>query len=120
VTAAADSERVEQVQRIAAAILDKKGEDVVALDVRELVSFADSFVIATGTSDRHVKTLADAVTERARELGLTCHGREGYDDGRWVLIDLGDVVVHLFQREVRDHYDLERLWGDAPALAVGE
>jgi ribosome-associated protein len=120
VTTTAPAEQVEQVQRIAAAILDKKGEDVVALDVRGLVSFADSFILATGTSDRHVKTLADAVTERARELGLESRGSEGYDDGRWVLIDLGDVVVHLFQREVREHYDLERLWGDAPALAVGE
>lgn len=112
-------EPLEQVQSLAAAILDKKGEDIVALDVRELVSFADSFILATGTSDRHVKTLADAVTERARELGIGSHGREGYDDGRWVLIDLGDVIVHLFQREVREHYDLERLWDDAPALAVG-
>ena len=111
---------LEQVQGIADAILDKKGEDVTALDVRGLVSFADSFVIATGTSDRHVRTLADAVAERARGVGLKVGGREGYDDGRWVLIDLGDVVVHLFQREVRAQYDLERLWGDAPALAVGE
>ena len=113
-------EQLEQVQRIAEAILDKKGEYVVALDMRELVSFADSFVLATGTSDRHVKTLADTVTERGREIGLKSLGREGYDDGRWVLIDLGDVIVHLFQQEVREHYDLERLWGDAPALAVGE
>lgn len=113
-------EPLEQVQSLAAAILDKKGTDVVALDVRELVAFADSFLLATGTSDRHVKTLADAVTERGREIGLKSQGREGYDDGRWVLIDLGDVIVHLFQQEVREHYDLERLWGDAPALAVGE
>lgn len=113
-------EPLEQVQSLAAAILDKKGTDVVALDVRELVPFADCFLLATGTSDRHVKTLADAVTERGREIGLESRGREGYDDGRWVLIDLGDVIVHLFQQEVREHYDLERLWGDAPALAVGE
>jgi len=113
-------ERLERMRSLADAILDRKGEDLVALDVREVSSFTDGFLLASGTSDRHVRTLADAVVERASELGDRPLGIEGYDEGRWVLIDLGDLVVHLFQCEVREHYDLERLWSDAARLAVGE
>jgi ribosome-associated protein len=113
-------ERLERMRSLADAILEKKGEDLVALDVSEVSSFADGFLLASGTSDRHVRTIADAVVERARELGDRPLGVEGYDDGRWVLIDLGDLVVHLFQGEVREHYDLERLWSDAARVAVGE
>jgi ribosome-associated protein len=112
-------ERVDRARRIAEAALDKKAEDLVALDVRAVASFADTFIVATGSSDRHVRTIADAVVERARELGDTPLGVEGVEDGRWVLIDLGDVIVHVFQRDVREHYDLERLWSDAAALDVG-
>ena len=112
-------DRVERVRRIAEAALDKKAEDVVALDVREVASFADSFVLATGASDRHVRTIVDAVEECARGWGERPLGIEGYEDGRWVLLDLGDVIVHVFQREVREHYDLERLWSDAARLDVG-
>lgn len=101
---------------LAEAALDLKAESVVALDVRELTSFTDAFVIASGTSDRHVRSVADAVIERGRELGHEKLGSEGYEDGRWVLIDFNVVVVHVFQDEVRDDYDLERLWGDAAAI----
>ncbi len=115
------SSRVDRIRRIAEAILDKKGEDVVALDVHEVSSFADGFVLATGNSDRHVRTIADGVIECAKkELGEQPLGIEGLDDGRWVLIDLGDVVVHVFQREVREHYDLERLWSDGDRLPLGD
>jgi ribosome-associated protein len=112
-------ERVDRARRIAEAALDKKAEELVALDVRAVASFADTFIVATGSSDRHVRTIAEAVVERARELGDTPLGVEGVEDGRWVLIDLGDVIVHVFQRDVREHYDLERLWSDAAALDVG-
>jgi ribosome-associated protein len=112
-------ERVERARRIAEAALDKKAEQVVALDVRELSSYADTFILATGTSDRHVRTIADAVAERARALGSKPLGQEGYEDGRWVLLDLDDVIVHVFQRDVREHYDLERLWSDAPPIGIG-
>ncbi len=104
--------------RIAEAAADKLAEDVVALDVRELASFADTFILATGTSDRHVRTIADAVVEASRSDGQQPMGVEGHDDGRWVLIDLGDVIVHVFQREVRALYDLERLWSDAPPIEL--
>lgn len=105
---------MDQARRYAEAALDRKAEDVVALDVASLTSFTDAFVIATGTSDRHVKAVADAVVERAHELGRKPLGVEGYEGGEWVLIDLDDVVVHVFQSERREHYDLERLWADAP------
>lgn len=113
-------QRLERARRIAEAALDKKAEDVVALDVRELTSFADTFLLATGTSDRHVRTVADAVVEAARVAGERPLGVEGQDEARWVLIDFGDVIVHVFRRDVRDHYDLERLWSDAPRLDVGD
>jgi ribosome-associated protein len=108
---------MEQAREYAEAALDRKAEDVLALDVAGLTSFADAFVIATGTSDRHVKAVADAVVERAERLGRHPLGVEGYDGGEWVLIDLDDVIVHVFQAEKRADYDLERLWSDAPSVA---
>ena len=98
--------------------LDLKGEDVVALDVRELTSFADTFVIVTATSDRRARSIADSIVEAARRVGRKPSGVEGYDEGRWVLIDLDDVIVHVFQRDVRSEYDLERLWSDAPEIEI--
>jgi ribosome-associated protein len=110
----------EKCHRIALAALDKKAEDVVALDVRGLVSFADGFVIATGNSDRHVRSIVTGIEEALRASGEKPIGIEGQEDGRWVLMDYGDVVVHVFQRDVRAHYDLERLWADAPRSEFAE
>jgi ribosome-associated protein len=107
------------VRRLAEAAAARKAQDLVALDVHELTSFADAFLLATGTSDRHVRSVADAVLEASEGMGTSALGVEGYDEGRWVLIDLNDVVVHVFQEEVREYYDLERLWGDAPVIEVG-
>src|SRR5262245_31476722 len=100
------------------AALDVKAEDVVALDVREISSFADVFVIATGRSDRQVRAIADSIEKAAKEAGTPPLGIEGYAEGRWVLIDLDDVIVHVFQPDARLHYDIERLWSDAPRLAL--
>jgi ribosome-associated protein len=99
--------------------LDVKGEEIVALDVRTLTSFADTFVIVTATSDRRARAITDSIRDAAAQVGRKVSGVEGYDEGRWVLIDLDEVIVHVFQREVRAEYDLERLWSDAPAIAVG-
>lgn len=110
----------ESARRLAAAALDRKAEKVVALDVREITTFADAFVLATGTSDRHVRAVADAVLEAARELGCDKRGVEGYEEGRWVLLDLNDIVVHVFRHEDREHYDLDRLWGDATRIDLAE
>lgn len=108
--------RLEKARIIVEAALDRKAEDVLALDVRELVSFADSFVIATGGSDRHVRAIVDGIEEALRARGEKPLGVEGSEEGRWVLIDCDDAVVHVFLRDVRQHYDLERLWSDAPKL----
>ena len=110
------SDTLAKAVRIAKAAVDLKAENLVALDVREVTSFTDVFILATGGSDRHVRAIADAVEEAVEELGERPLGIEGYDEGRWLLLDLGDVIVHLFQRDVREHYDLERLWSEAPRL----
>ena len=103
---------------IAQAGLDKKAEDVVVLDVRGLTSYADYVVLMTADSDRQAGAIADAVDERLKERGATKVGVEGYEGGRWILIDYGDVVAHVFNRESRGFYDLEGLWADAPRFSV--
>jgi ribosome-associated protein len=100
----------------ATAIADKKGLDVAILDVSELLVVTDLFLIATGTSNRHVKTLVDEVEEKLRDIGRKPLRREGVEYGRWVLLDYGDLIVHLFDQETRSYYDLERLWADAPRV----
>lgn len=99
-----------------AALEDRKGVKILVLDVRGLNDFADFFVIASGTSDAHVRGLADGVLRRMDEHGQSVHHVEGLTGGRWVLLDFVDVVVHLFHPETRAFYQLERLWQDAPAL----
>ena len=101
------------------AALDKFGQDVVVLDVREVVSFADLLMIVTGRSDRQVKAIADGIAQALSARGERRLGMEGYDEGRWVLIDLADLVVHVFQSDAREHYDLERLWSDAERIELG-
>ncbi len=108
----------EKALALAEATNEKKGFRVRILDLRGTASFTDFFVIATGASDRHVRSLADAVLETARRSGEQPLGVEGEKTARWLLIDLGDVLVHLFQREAREFYGLERLWGDAAALEL--
>jgi ribosome-associated protein len=98
----------------AAAIDDKKGLDIALLDVSKLLVITDLFVIATGTSRRHILTLAEETEAKLKEIGRRPLRREGVDDATWVLLDYGDVVVHVFDDATRSFYDLERLWGDAP------
>ncbi len=111
--------RLEKARCVVEAALELKAQDVVALDVRSVASFADTFVLATGTSDRHVRAIADRVREAVAKRGEPSFGVEGYDEGRWVLLDLSDVIVHIFLAEVREYYALERLWSDAPILDPG-
>ena len=103
---------------IAKAALDKKGEDVVILDVRGLTSYADYFVVVTADSDRQASAIADHVEQTMKDQGVSKVGVEGYESGRWILVDYGDVVAHVMSRDSRGFYDLEGLWADAPRFAV--
>jgi ribosome-associated protein len=98
------------------ALEDRKGVDIKILDVHGKSSVTDILVICSGTSTRQVKALADLVVEKAKEKGVQPLGVEGQESSSWVLVDLGDVVVHVMLPETRDFYNLEKLWGDdAPA-----
>jgi len=97
---------------------DKKAQNVLILDIRGLSVIADYFVICHGNSETQVQAIAAAVRDKLEENGVFVRGMEGYDEARWVLVDAGDVVVHVFHREERDFYNLERLWGDAPVVPL--
>jgi ribosome-associated protein len=106
--------QAEQLVQVVIAALDElKAQDIVTIDVREKTSITDFMVIATGSSSRHVKSLADTVLEKTKEQGVRPIGSEGLDSGEWGLIDLGNVVVHVMQAATRQFYDLERLWQGA-------
>ncbi|MFM8998823.1 MAG: ribosome silencing factor [Actinomycetota bacterium] len=104
----------------ASAALDKQARDVAILDVHGLLVITDYFVLATGTSDRQVRTIVDAIEDALRKRGRRPVRREGETENRWVLLDFADFVVHVFAPDERDFYDLERLWGDAPRVPVEE
>jgi ribosome-associated protein len=101
------------------ALLARRALDLVALDMRELTLITDYFLICHGTSGVHIRALAEGVAERLEEQGVHPMGVEGYQESRWVLLDYGDLVVHIFAEEERGFYDLERLWGDARRVATG-
>lgn len=103
-------------RRLAQLVLDKKGEDLVILDVRDRASYADFILIASARSARHVQGLADYIEEELFKEGIEPLGVEGKSEGQWVLMDYGDVVLHLFFEPVREVYDLEGLWIDAPRV----
>jgi ribosome-associated protein len=97
---------------VTAALADAKGLEVRVLDVRDSAGFTDLMVIASGTSSRHVQTLAEKVVEAMREAGRRPIGVEGQSRGDWVLIDFGEIVVHVMRPQTRDFYNLEKLWGE--------
>lgn len=103
----------------ARAIDDKKGSDIVIQDVSELLNVTDYFVIATGANNRRVDAIAEEVEEKLREMcDIKPISREGLDEGEWVLLDYGSIVVHIFQPATRDFYRLEQLWENAPTVDV--
>ncbi len=104
----------------AAAAAAKQADDVAILDVHGLIVITDFFVICSGTTERQVKTIVEEVERALRELDRKPIRREGETEGRWVLLDYVDVVVHVFVDQERAYYDLERLWGDAPRLDLEE
>jgi ribosome-associated protein len=93
---------------------DMKGQDVVSLDIQKLSTIADFMLVVTGTSTRHVKSIADEIEKRCKEQGVAIRGLEGAAQAEWILLDLGDVIVHVMQASVRKLYDLESLWSMSP------
>ena len=108
------------VERVVACALERKAIDLRVLDLRGLSDATDFFVIATGSSDIHVRAIADGILTATRDPALRPVHTEGLEEGRWVLIDFIDLVVHIFHPERRDFYNLETLWGDAPAFSPGD
>ncbi|KAA9086799.1 ribosome silencing factor [Microbacterium radiodurans] len=109
---------IEMVGIAAAAADSKGGEDLVALDVSQPLPLVDAFLLVSGSSERNVAAIADAVEEAMLEAGHKRLRREGRTESRWVLIDFGDLVVHVFHDEERIYYGLERLWKDCPVIPV--
>ena len=105
-------ESTQKKDRIVAFLEDKKAKDISVIDIGAISILADSFVICSGTSSTHIKALADEVEHKMGELSQTCYHKEGYDTARWILMDYGDVVVHVFHEEDRSFYKLDRLWSD--------
>ena len=91
----------------------KQAKDIRVLDLREIASFSDYFVICSGSNSRQIQTIADEVEQRLKKLGERAHSIEGYENAEWVLMDYGDYLVHIFSEKARLYYDLERLWRDA-------
>jgi ribosome-associated protein len=109
---------VELVTTAARAASDKLGADIIAFDVSDQLAITDAFLIASGNNDRQVKAIVDEVEDKLREVGAKPIRREGERDGRWVLIDYGEIVVHVQHEEEREFYSLERLWRDCPTIPL--
>jgi ribosome-associated protein len=104
-------------QLVVDAATDKKASDIIILDVRTRTALADYFMICSGRSKVQVQAISDNILERSYKSPFKVHIVEGYSTGNWIILDLGDLMVHVFHHETRSHYDLERLWGDVPVIA---
>jgi ribosome-associated protein len=102
------------------ASLKRKAKNLTILNLKELSSFADYFIICSGTSDRQVQSIAASIRENLKEYGIVPLGIEGENIGKWVLMDYEDVIIHVFYEPIREFYDIERLWPDAPRMDVGD
>lgn len=109
---------MERVEKIAQALYDKKAKDIEILDISEITSIGDYFIICTCTSSTQVKACADEVEEKMIEAGIRPNHLEGYSGGNWILMDYGDIIVHIMNEETHEFYSLERLWGDAKEITV--
>lgn len=99
-----------KLERLVNYILDKKGSDIISIDIRHKTTIADFFVICSGGSELHIKAIADYIIEQSKNIELRVFGVEGLQNAKWVLIDLGEIIVHVFSKETRDYYKLEDLW----------
>jgi ribosome-associated protein len=104
----------ELLQTAVKAADDKRAEDILVLNMKGISLVADFFMICHGNSDKQVQAIAREIKDKAEENGYDIRRMEGFDEARWILIDLGDVIAHVFHRDERSYYNLERLWGDAP------
>lgn len=110
-------EQAKEMAKLAYKALDeKKGEDIRVIDISEISVLADYFIIANGTNANQVNALVDSVEEELSKAGYDVKQREGYGLGNWVLLDFGDIIVHVFDKENRLFYDLERIWGDGKVI----
>ena len=100
------------------ALDDKMGEDMKILGIHEISVLADYFLIAHGNNPNHVKALIDSVEDKLEELGYSTNHIEGYQEGTWVLLDFGRIIVHVFHKEARLFYDLERIWSDGKTVSI--
>lgn len=106
----------ERARDIAQAAYDTKAENLTVLDLKKISGFTDYFVIATGTSDRQVQAICDNIHKALKKKAVYPLVIEGYQEGHWILMDYGSVIVHIFYEETRNFYSLEKLWGDAPRV----
>ncbi len=109
---------MERVQRIAQALYDKKAKNIVALDIAEITSLGNYFIICSCASSVQLRACTDEVEEKMEEIGIRPAHKEGYNGGTWILMDYGDVIVHIMQDEIRDFYSLEHLWADAKEIKL--
>jgi ribosome-associated protein len=107
-------------RKVAGFAIEKKAEDVRVMDLRKVTDVTSFFIICTGNSNSQVKAIVESVLDGCKKAGIEVYNVEGYESLRWVLVDLIDIVVHVFQPEVRGYYQLERLWGDAPVEKIGD
>lgn len=112
----------EIIQLVAEASDDKRAEDIIALDMKEVSLVADYFLICHASNERQVQAIARSIKDAAEEAGISVKRLEGFEQARWILVDIGDVVCHVFHKDERSYYNLERLWGDAGrvTLSVGQ
>lgn len=106
------------VEKIVSVMEEKKARDISIIDIRSITEIADYFVICSGTSTTHIKTIADELDFKLAEIGLELNHKEGYDSARWILLDYADVVIHVFHQEDRGFYNLERLWSDGELINI--
>ena len=110
----------QKIKTIIKALDSKRAEDIQAIKIGDLTIIADYFIIADGTSNIHTKALAEEVEFKMTQLGIEPSRTEGYQGQTWIVLDYGDVVVHVFYKETRDHYNLERLWSDGTNVDISE
>ena len=106
------------LKAIVKALDDKKAVDLCVLKIDEITSLADHFVICSGTSTTHVKTLADECEVATDKIGCKVRSREGMDSGSWILLDYGDLIVHIYNKDTRNYYSLEKLWKDGTEVDI--